>query len=159
MPGIPFRYEDDPDGLKCPIGAHIRRANPRDALGFEGATVRRHRIIRRGRPYGPPLPEGVLEDDGVERGLVFTCFNASIARQFELIQRIWVEDGDAFGLADDKDFLIADGRGSNKMTIQGNPPFFLSPQPGFVTTRGGEYLFRPGLRALRALGTGPSALR
>ena len=154
-----FRYEDDPDGLKCPIGAHIRRANPRDALGFEGATVRRHRIIRRGRPYGPPLPEGVLEDDGVERGLVFTCFNASIARQFELIQRIWVEDGDAFGLADDKDFLIAGGRGSNKMTIQGNPPFFLSPQPGFVTTRGGEYLFRPGLRALRALGAGPSALR
>jgi Dyp-type peroxidase family len=153
-----FRYADDPDGLRCPLGAHVRRANPRDALGFEGATVRRHRIIRRGRPYGPPLPPDALDDDGQDRGLVFTCFNASIARQFELIQRIWIEDGDAFGLADDKDFLIADGRGSNKMTINGRPPFFLSPQPGFVTTRGGEYLFRPGLRALRALAEGPAGL-
>jgi Dyp-type peroxidase family len=145
-----FLYADDPEGMRCPIGAHIRRANPRDALGFQGATVRRHRIIRRGRPYGPPLPPGVLDDDGQDRGLVFTCFNASIARQFELIQQIWCEEGDAFGLADDKDFLIGAG-GSNKMTIQGRPPYFLAPQPGFVTTRGGEYLFRPGLRALRAL--------
>jgi Dyp-type peroxidase family len=149
-----FRYGDDPDGLACPLGAHIRRVNPRDTLGFEGRTVFRHRIIRRGRAYGPPLPPGVLEDDGQDRGLVFTCFQTSIARQFELIQRIWVNDGDAFGLADDKDFLIGNGEGSNKMTVQGKPPHFLAPQPGFVTTRGGEYLFRPGIAALRAIGAG-----
>ena len=149
-----FRYGDDRDGLKCPLGAHIRRANPRDDLGFKGRTVFRHRIIRRGRAYGPPLPPGLLEDDGQDRGLVFTCFQTSIARQFELIQKVWVNDGDAFGLADDKDFLIGNGEGSNKMTVQGKPPHFLSPQPGFVTTRGGEYLFRPGIRGLRALGQG-----
>ena len=154
-----FRYEDDPTGSSCPSA----RTSAAPTRGTRSASRARPSVgtgsSAAGRPYGPPLPEGVLEDDGVDRGLVFTCFNASIARQFELIQRIWVEDGDAFGLADDKDFLIADGRGSNKMTIQGSPPFFLSPQPGFVTTRGGEYLFRPGLRALRALGAGPSALR
>src|SRR4029077_13775009 len=27
-----FRYGDDLDGAKCPLGAHIRRANPRDML-------------------------------------------------------------------------------------------------------------------------------
>jgi deferrochelatase/peroxidase EfeB len=57
----------------------------------------RHRIIRRGRTYGPPLPEGVMEDDGQERGLVFVCFNASIWRQFETIQTLWIDDGDPFG--------------------------------------------------------------
>ena len=48
-----FSYADDPDGLRCPIGAHIRRANPRDARGFfDGRLSNRHRIIRRGRTYG-----------------------------------------------------------------------------------------------------------
>ena len=89
----------DPSGLRCPLGAHIRRANPRDAEGFfDGRLTNRHRIIRRGRTYGPPLPEGVMEDDGVERGLVFVCFNASIWRQFETIQALWIDDGDPFGL-------------------------------------------------------------
>ena len=72
-----FSFRDDAEGLRCPIGAHIRRANPRDAAGFfDGRLSNRHRIIRRGRTYGPPLSDGVLEDDGVERGLVFVCFNA-----------------------------------------------------------------------------------
>ena len=56
-------------GFKCPAGAHARRANPRDALDGEGSVdVRLHRMIRRGTSYGPMLPEGVLEDDGVDRG-------------------------------------------------------------------------------------------
>ena len=40
------------DGRRCPLGAHIRRTNPRDALGFDGLLSFRHRIIRRGMPYG-----------------------------------------------------------------------------------------------------------
>ena len=93
----------------------------------------RHRIIRRGRTYGPPLPEGVMEDDGQERGLVFVCFNASIWRQFETIQTLWIDDGDPFGLGPDKDFLIGEPDGDGKMTIPGHPPFFLKPHPRFVT--------------------------
>src|SRR5262249_2837889 len=49
-------HDDDPKGLKCPIGSHIRRMNPRDAVVT--GEVRLHRMIRRGTSYGPPLPEG-----------------------------------------------------------------------------------------------------
>jgi Dyp-type peroxidase family len=146
-----FGYADDPAGLKCPMGSHIRRANPRDAEGFfRGRMTNRHRIIRRGRTYGPPLPEDATVDDGQDRGLVFVCFNASIWRQFETIQTLWIDDGDPFGLGPDKDFLIGEPDGENgKMTIPGQPPFFLKPQPRFVTMRGGEYLYRPSMSALR----------
>ena len=46
-----------------PVGAHVRRMNPRHSLPFDGKLVNRHRIIRRGITYGDPLPEGA-EDDG-----------------------------------------------------------------------------------------------
>jgi Dyp-type peroxidase family len=147
-----FRYEEDPEGLRCPLGAHIRRTNPREDDGFfAGKLSNRHRIIRRGRPYGPPLAEGVTDDDGEERGLVFRCFNASIARQFETIQSLWVDDGDGLHQGDDKDFMIGDASNSPKMTIPGHPPYILSPQPLFTVVRAGEYLCQPGLRALRWL--------
>jgi Dyp-type peroxidase family len=151
-----FSYADDAEGLRCPLGAHIRRTNPRDMKEFfDGRLTNRHRIIRRGRSYGPPLPPGVVEDDGEDRGLVFICFQASIARQFEVIQSQWVDDGDPFGLGPDKDFLIGEPNGDGgKMTIQGRPPHFLRPQPRFVTMRGGEYLYRPSMTALRMLADG-----
>jgi Dyp-type peroxidase family len=160
-----FRYLDtDADGTNCPLGAHIRRANPRDALGWKGLDDSgllsyRHRIIRRGMPYGPPLPAadggalsgGGERGGGEERGLVFVCFNASISRQFEGIQTQWINDGNTFHLGHDKDYLLGDSGTTDKMTVQGDPPFMLAPQPAFVNTRGGEYLFVPGLAALRFL--------
>jgi len=147
-----FRYADaDPDGRRCPVGAHVRRANPRDALGFEGRLTFRHRMIRRGMPYGPPLPADATEHDGRERGLVFVCFQASISRQFEGVQIQWLNDGNVFHLGRDKDFLLGDAAGTGKMTVEGEPPFFLGGQRSFVTTRGGEYLFVPGIAALRAV--------
>jgi Dyp-type peroxidase family len=155
-----FRYlDDDADGTRCPLGAHVRRTNPRDALGWAGLDdagllAFRHRIIRRGMPYGPPLAPGVTSDDGVDRGLVFVCFNASISRQFEAIALQWVNDGNAFRIGDDHDFLLGDASASGKMTIQGRPPFFVAPQHAFVTTKGGDYLFVPGLTALAALAQG-----
>ena len=151
-----FRYDDDRLGMKCPLGAHIRRSNPRDALGFAGNQSLRHRMIRRGMPYGEPLPEGVLSDDGAQRGLCFVSFQASIARQFEGVQVPWLNDGNIFGVGHDTDYLLGDASGEarGKMTIQGPVPFLLSPQEAFVTTRGGAYLFVPGLRALRAIADG-----
>jgi Dyp-type peroxidase family len=150
-----FRYAaEDPDGRRCPIGSHIRRSNPRDSLGWEGRLSFRHRIIRRGMPYGPPLAEGVLEDDGEPRGLVFVCFNASLSRQFEAVQVQWLNDGNIFHLGRDRDFIMGDPSGGGKMTIEGDPPFFLSPQQAFVITRGGEYLFVPGITALAAIADG-----
>jgi len=148
-----FSYAADPDGLRCPHGAHIRRVHPRESEGFFGGLLtNRHRLIRRGRTYGPALPEGVMEHDGQDRGLVFVCFNASTWRQFETVQRLWIDDGDPFGVGSDKDFLVGcPVAGAGKMTIPGKPPFFLSPQPRFVTTRGGEYLYQPSISALRWL--------
>jgi len=152
--GNDFRYAEDLDGMRCPVGAHIRRANPRDALGFEGHLSFRHRMIRRGMPYGKVLPEDASADDGADRGLVFASFQASISRQFEGVQVQWLNAGNIFGLGHDKDFLLGDPQGTGKMTIQGSPPFFLAPQEVFVRTRGGEYLFVPGMTALAALADG-----
>jgi Dyp-type peroxidase family len=152
-----FRYKDDLDGARCPLGAHIRRANPRDALGFEGRLSFRHRMIRRGMPYGLPLPPEATEDDKQQRGLVFVCFGASISRQFESVQMQWLNDGNIFHLGHEKDFLLGDPDGTGKMTVQGDPPFLLAPQRPFVITRGGEYLFVPGITALAAIADGVTA--
>ena len=146
-----FRYGDDPHGFACPRGAHIRRANPRDMAGADGTGARRHRIIRRGMPYGEPYPDGEeaqARDDG-DRGLIFICFNADFERQFELIQAQWCDDGNAFGLGDDQDPLL--GRGRGKFTVEGQPPFLLDSRPDLVLTRGCEYLLMPGLGALHRL--------
>ena len=81
-----FSYSDDMHGLKCPFGAHIRRLNPRDALKDDIVNVNLHKFIRRGTNYGPALPEGVMEDDGQERGGIFLLIGSYLDRQFEFIQ-------------------------------------------------------------------------
>jgi Dyp-type peroxidase family len=171
-----FRYGQDPNGFRCPLGAHVRRANPRDALRFEGRLTKRHRLIRRGVPYGPAAYDPAAEDhepnglfdpdlrDDADRGLMFVCFQASIARQFELIQMHWLNDGDVFWLGGESDllgtgetFVAAPGGtpGDGRMTIQGRPPHFMTPpQPPLIATRGGGYFFAPGVTALRALASG-----
>jgi Dyp-type peroxidase family len=137
-----FGYGGDSNGYRCPVGAHIRRANPRDALAGGIRRTSRHRIIRRGMPY----------DDGARgQGLVFVCFNASIMRQFEVVNG-WLREGDAFGLAGEADALTGrpNGRGSMSMTVQGSVPVLIEPRP-VVRTRGGEYLFVPSLSSIDAL--------
>jgi Dyp-type peroxidase family len=91
-----FLYqEDDPLGLKTPGGSHIRRMNPRDAA--VAGVPRIHRMIRRGTVYGPPLPDGLLEDDGRDRGLMFAFVGAHLGRQFEFVQSEWMNSGVFFG--------------------------------------------------------------
>jgi Dyp-type peroxidase family len=150
-----FRYlPHDQSGFTCPIGAHIRRANPRDALGH-GILSARHRLIRRGMPYGAELPPNAVEDPEVgDRGLIFVCFNADIERQFETVQATWLNDGDAFYLGADRDYLLGDTGGTGKMTIQGRPPAFIEARPDVVQTMGAEYLFVPGIAAVRLLAAG-----
>jgi Dyp-type peroxidase family len=150
-----FDYRDDPDGLRCPVGAHTRRMNPRHSLPFDGVLVNRHRLIRRGITYGDPLPEGI-EDDGRERGVIFMCLQASVARQFEFVQSQWANGGNAFRLAQDQDPIVGpqDPDGPSKMTIPGQPPFFMGPLERVVTLRGGEYYFTPGINGLQYLAAG-----
>jgi Dyp-type peroxidase family len=145
-----FRYADDRLGLRCPRGAHVRRTNPRDALGWEGRLTARHRILRRGMPYGPALPEGA-PDDGVARGLLFVCLQASIARQFEIVQSQWCNDGNAFGLGREADPITGPAGSQVRHIIEGDPPRVAAPLRSYVECRGGEYLVVPAISALRAL--------
>jgi Dyp-type peroxidase family len=148
-----FRYADDLRGLKCPAGAHARRANPRDALENEGSVdVRLHRMIRRGTSYGPPLPEGVFEDDGADRGIVFVFAGAHPGRQFEFVKTQWLNDGIFIGAPRESDPLVGPRDGTGDFTVPRRPiRRRLHDLPPFVVTRGGEYCFAPGLRALRWL--------
>ncbi len=162
-----FSYaERDPDGYLVPLGSHIRRANPRDALvdnvNESHTIVGHHRILRRARSYGPPLDStmdsGALiaaRPDGTERGLNFICFNADIGRQFQFVQHAWMNSAKFSGLYQDSSPLLGD-REPNSLattfTVQGTP--VRRRYPGleqFVTVRGGGYFFLPGLKALRFL--------
>jgi Dyp-type peroxidase family len=150
-----FAYADDPEGARCPLGAHIRRANPRDALGFGGKTMSRHRLIRRGIPYGKYLPPGT--PDAEKRGIIFLAFNSGLD-QFEFVQQVWINYGDDFEQGNDND-PIAGSRPSGRMMIPGDEaagrrPFIAFDIPRFVQTRGGDYFFVPSLTGLRLLASG-----
>ncbi len=179
-----FTFAENKDGARCPFGAHIFRANPRNA-DFEGrptglkklitmlgfgpngfrddlmSPVRFHRILRRGREYGPGLePEDALTPplpDEPERGLHFVCLNTNITRQFEFLQNAWIINTEFSGMTGESDPLLG-----NREKIPGCPVVgdFTMPQsdgaprriddlPQFVTVRGGAYFFLPSLRAIR----------
>ena len=147
-----FLFQDtDPKGFITPLGSHIRRNNPRDTLA-DTTKVNLHRMIRRGTNYGPMLPDGVLEDDGVDRGIIFVFIGAHLGRQFEFVQSEWVNNGIFIGSASDKDPIAGAADGTGKFIVPRKPvrrSFYGLPR--FVVTRGGEYCFMPGIRALRWL--------
>jgi Dyp-type peroxidase family len=161
-----FSYADDPYGYRTPLGAHIRRGNPRDwHLSPEPERSReianKHRIIRRGRPYGPPVkdsmdPEDILaaNADSQERGVHFLCFMADIERQFEMIQSTWLNDEKFGGLYDELDPMLgAHAAAAGAFTLQATPMRRrLVGLSRFVTVRGAAYLFMPSLGAVRFLG-------
>ncbi len=193
-----FGYGDDPEALRCPFGAHVRRANPRNedyarkpqgALGAVLATlgfgpraphedltspVRFHRIVRRGREYGPELtPEDALAQANApdpagdpERGLRFLCLNTSILRQFEFVQNAWLTNTAFDGLSRESDPLLGtrlpgpDGAATDGFTLPRRDalPARVTAMPRFVTVQGGAYFFLPSLRALRYLASlGPAS--
>jgi Dyp-type peroxidase family len=166
-------HADDAAGTKCPLGSHVRRTNPRDSLGPGPGTPKsvainkRHRLLRRGRAYGPPVhpsldPHNMLvPEDGIDRGLHFICVNANISRQFEFVQQTWTNNRKFAGLYEDADPIVGDHdphrkgelgtfteqRDSVRRRVTGIPPF--------VTTRGGAYFFLPSMSALRYLAALP----
>ena len=151
-----FTYSGDPEGTRCPMGAHLRRVNPRDSFGFHGGLVNRRRITRRGLPYGRYVPDGQPVSDAEDRGIVFMALNASISRQFEFVQQQWIEYGNDNHLGNDKDPLLGNHGGHGKFAIQGdatpaNPPMICSKLPNFVELKGGEYFFLPSITALGML--------
>jgi len=144
--------------VRCPIGAHIRRANPRDAFGFDGKLINRRRISRRGMVYGPYVPEDQEARDDAEHGVVFMVLNASIFRQFEFVQQQWMEYGNDARQGNDQDLLLGNHERGGKFMIQGSddprdPPFLCGGLPHFVELRGGDYFFIPSITALRMIAT------
>ncbi|MFF4160916.1 hypothetical protein [Streptomyces sp. NPDC001678] len=96
------------------------------------------------------------EDDGVERGIIFVFMGASLSRQFEFVQQVWLNDGDFAGLGTERDPLVGDSDGSGVHVIPATPVRRrLTGLPRFVTVRGGEYCFLPGPTALEWLATLP----
>jgi Dyp-type peroxidase family len=153
-----FSYHDtDPLGLACPIGSHIRRVNPRDALDPHPGSAqsrqvnRRHRLLRRGRNYTEPAANG----SGGARGLHFICLNANLARQYEFVQHSWINDPSFNGLHDGPDPLVGGShRAGATFTVPAQPVRRrYTDLPRFVRVRGGAYFFLPGIRAVRYLAT------
>ena len=128
-----FTFERDPGGTRCPFGAHIRRANPRNgdmpapqvsglkrALALVGlgdrtlqsdakASSRFHRILRRGREYGvpPALAPSVPEATATGPcGIHFICLAANLARQFEFLQSAWIMSTKFDAMTDESDPLL-----------------------------------------------------
>ena len=147
-----FTYAGDDEGLRCPLGSHLRRSNPRATTLVRHTAVRRHRLVRRGVEYGPLLPDGALEDDGIDRGLINMFINADIERQFEFVQNEWMKGGEFIGLdPEEQDPINGTGGEGSLMSVPGAKRPFVFDLPTFVTVKGGEYLFVPGLNALRGL--------
>ena len=97
------------------------------------------------------LPQGVLEDDGADRGILL-CLQAQLSRQFEFVKTEWVNDGSFYGSPGEIDPLVGPNDGTGRLTIPEQPiRRRLTELPQFVVNRGGEYCFMPGLRALRWL--------
>ena len=143
-----FTYANtDAHGYGCPLGAHIRRMNPRDTA----ANMQRHKMIRRGGTYGPPLPEGAPED-GKERGIAAFIGCASLVRQFEFAMNVWANDPNFHELGNQRDPFIGTQDGTFDMTIPKRPiRKKITGLPAFTTIRGGAYFFLPGIKALRYL--------
>ncbi len=143
-----FNYAKmDPQGYAVPLGAHIRRMNPRDTA----VNIQRRRMIRRGATYGPPLPEGAPED-GAERGIAAFVLCGSLVRQFEFAQNVWINDRNFHELGNERDPIIGNQDGTFDMTIPKRPiRKKIAGLPAFTTVRGGAYFFLPGIKALHYL--------
>lgn len=168
-----FRYADDLDGSKCPFGAHVRRANPRDMLdpdlgkpdphektkGTRGSSdlTKRRRFLRRGLPY---------EDATGEKGVIFMAVCSSLFRQFEFVQQQWINYGLDFDSGNDTCPLVgvrpvATGAEKHPDSVKhvvpgaaGEAPFIAASIPQFVDTRGGDYYFLPSMSAIRMIAMG-----
>jgi Dyp-type peroxidase family len=158
-----FEYEpQDADGHVVPRGAHIRKAYPRNENPPGKPEAERHRILRRGIPYGPefqssegPYPGSGNPPDDQDRGLLFACYQSSIERGFEFIQTQWANKEGFPQAGDGSDAIISQDKAQPTLSIP--PDHHLTLQRWVITT-GGEYFLSPSISALRMLaGEGPAA--
>jgi len=146
----------DKHGFGCPLGSHVRRSNPRDGLAPtpEDAAgllqaANNHRLLRRGRKFGPDFPADG-QDDGKARGLLFMALNTDLTRQFEFVQQTWVLNQAFAVLMGETDPLVGP---AGPFTVPEHPLRWRLPVETFIRFAGGEYFFLPSLSALAWLET------
>jgi deferrochelatase/peroxidase EfeB len=148
----PAAYNDR-HGIHCPIGSHMRRANPRGST-IAGNSGSRHRIVRRGVPYGPPY-DSAHPNDGIKRGLLGLFIGVSIKDQFEFLMSEWMNGGTfAPGIYGTTDPILGNSpEGENTFVIpqENGAPVVIHNFPRLVTTRGAAYTFLPSITGLRFL--------
>jgi deferrochelatase/peroxidase EfeB len=155
----PGQQEPDPKGVACPIGAHIRRGNPRDEI-VQGFFTQQARIMRRNVPYGPPFnPQ--QPNDGIERGLIGYFINADFFNQFQFLMAQWMNtDNFVGGMISGVDPLIgANSPASSTFTIptSATASVKVSGFARFVITRGSAYCFLPSITGLRYIASAGTA--
>ena len=150
-----FTYADDPRGLKVPLGAHLRRMNPRDTNMALLTDVNIHRIIRRGTTYGSPYDPNAMseQDDEAPHGAYFIFMSAKAMATIEFLQREWINNGNFMSLGTERDPIVGLQEDGAVFTIPEEPVRRrIHGIESFNVLRGGEYLFMPSLSALRWLG-------
>jgi len=150
----------DPKGLRCPVGAHMRRINPRGqpvtGQGQPGGSNNTHRLIRRGMPYGPNY-DPTRPSDGIERGLLGYFINSSIENQYEFVLGHWVNDSEFAGAVrldpKSKDPMIGTQDPAESIFVipqaDGAPPIRVTGFSTFTTTKAAAYCFLPSITALK----------
>ena len=151
-PGHPTFY-DDVDGRRCPVGAHIRRLNPRSSLVMGQPHSRR--VIRRSMPYGPPFDHDHA-DDGIDRGLIGLFLCGDLELQYEFLLRVWAnEDLSTHGLRGTRDPMLgAQPPGGGRFVLRtddSRDPIVMTGLPRLVQTLGSVYCLVPGIKGLRFL--------
>jgi hypothetical protein len=77
---------------------------------------------------------------------------ASLTRQFEFAQNVWINDKSFHELSNERDPIIGNQDGTLEYKIPKRPiRKVIKGLPSFTTVRGGAYFFLPGLNALRCL--------
>jgi deferrochelatase/peroxidase EfeB len=152
-------FYDDVEGTRCPVGAHIRRTNPRGSLVMGQPYSRR--LVRRGMSYGPPF-DPANPDDGAERGLIGLFMGGDLELQYEFILRVWANDDFATrGLRGTRDPILGaqPGEGGQFVvrTDDSRDPIVMTGLPRLVQTRGSVYCLVPGIGGLRFLAALPDA--
>ncbi|MGW0565372.1 Dyp-type peroxidase [Streptomyces sp. NPDC003016] len=152
-------YANDLEGETTPLFSHLRKTSPRDGLALkkgdkpvpEKGELDSRRIMRRGIPYGLPFDPAGADGHGPDaaRGLVFVSYQADLVRQFEFIQKDWVNDT-SFPQREPE-------VGADPMIGVSTDVSFVGKQvcfEQFVRTEGAVYAFTPSLSTLDRLADG-----
>ena len=144
-------FAADSSGERVPRFAHVRKAHPRDP----SAGGLPPRLLRRGIPYGPPLaatePDGLPQDDGRDRGLLFAAYQVDLGRQYELVQR-WLNERNLPVPQAGQDPIAGQGEEPTRVVLRSSntlPATFDIHH--YVSMTGGGYFFTPSLSAARFL--------